>query len=340
MIRTGKCFIGATLALTVVIALVKVGLRLIGGHAESCARPGLEVPTLFTQESSSSGQEFRQSTGNQEKSAHEIHQQYLGIIFSRQSAEIVARSDGRLEAIYANLGDRVKAGDLIARVEPVVAAQQLEVANASFRSVEAEQRNAEIELKDAEARYARRKLMFEAGLISKEDFATAGVQVEKCESSVAAARAHLTEQATRISQAREALALTAIRAPFEGTVAARYVDVGATVHPGMTVISLVRPNDLGVRFAVSNNERTAIRVGSSIEFHQEDLNTIIPGVVEHTSTGIDAVSQDRLVEGRLIVSGDLALLVRPGVSGYVSVTSKRYQDGLQASMADSVSEER
>src|SRR5215471_10495051 len=35
---------------------------------------------------------------------------YLGVIFARQSADIVARSDGRLEAVYASLGDHLRPG--------------------------------------------------------------------------------------------------------------------------------------------------------------------------------------------------------------------------------------
>ena len=40
--------------------------------------------------------------------------QYAGIIFARQLADIVARSDGRLEAVYVHLGDHLKPGDAIA----------------------------------------------------------------------------------------------------------------------------------------------------------------------------------------------------------------------------------
>jgi multidrug efflux pump subunit AcrA (membrane-fusion protein) len=102
---------------------------------------------------------------------------YLGVIFARQSADIVARSDGRLEAVYASLGDHLKPGAVIARIESSSIAQQLEMSQAALRSAQAEERNAHVELKDAESRYARREALVESGVLSKEDLATAKVQV-------------------------------------------------------------------------------------------------------------------------------------------------------------------
>src|SRR6266516_4131944 len=91
---------------------------------------------------------------------------YAGVVFARQSADIVARADGTLQAVFVNLGDRLKAGDVIARAESYSSTQQLQMAEATLRSAHAEQQDAELGVKDAETRYRRREALEEAGLIS------------------------------------------------------------------------------------------------------------------------------------------------------------------------------
>src|SRR5215475_8425360 len=216
----------------------------------------------------------------------------VGVTFARQSADILARSEGRLEAIYVNLGDHLKLGTVIARVESISVTQQLEMAEASLRSSRAEERNAEAERKEAEARYRRREGLVEAGVLSKEELATTRVQVEKAEANLEVMRARVAEQKARVEQTKDSLANTVIKATFEGTVAARYLDPGATVHSGTPVISLIRSNDLWVRFAIPETKQAAVNVGSTVRFYIEGLGVTIPAVIEHLSPGVAAMSQE------------------------------------------------
>jgi RND family efflux transporter MFP subunit len=247
---------------------------------------------------------------------------YLGVIFARQSADIVARSEGRLEAVYASLGDHLKPGAVIARIESSSIAQQLEMAQATLRSAQAEERNAQVELKDAESRYARREALVESGVLSKEDLATARVQVEKAETNQDVARAHIAEQMARVEQSRESLANTVIRTTFEGTVAARYLDAGAAVRSGAPIISLMRTDDLWVRFAIPDSNRAAVAIGSAINFYLEELNIEIPAAIEHLSPGVAAISQELIVEAKLKIPAALKGQIKSGGSGLVSLAAR------------------
>src|SRR5262249_36282570 len=71
---------------------------------------------------------------------------YVGVVFARQSADIVARSEGTLQAVYVNLGDRLKTGDIIAQTDSYSNTQQLQIAEATLLSAQADQRDAELEL--------------------------------------------------------------------------------------------------------------------------------------------------------------------------------------------------
>jgi multidrug efflux pump subunit AcrA (membrane-fusion protein) len=74
--------------------------------------------------------------------------QYVGVIFARQLVDMAARSDGRLAAVHVHLGDHLKPGNVIAQLESSAIRQQLEMAEASLRSAQAEARSTNVELKD------------------------------------------------------------------------------------------------------------------------------------------------------------------------------------------------
>src|SRR5262249_20163900 len=163
---------------------------------------------------------------------------------------------------------------------------------------------------EAEARYSRREGLVETGVLSKEELATAKVQVEKAGANLEAMRARVAEQIARIRQTKNSLDHTVVKAAFEGTVAARYLDPGATVHSGKPIISLMRSSDLWVRFAISETQLPAMTAGTPISFQIEGLNLAIPGVIEHVSPGMAAISQEVIVEARLKIPAGLSRQIK------------------------------
>jgi RND family efflux transporter MFP subunit len=276
----------------------------------------------------------------QTASVQPIPAQYVGVIFARQLADIVARSDGRLEAAYVHPGDHLKPGDVIAKIESYAIAQQLEMAEASLRSAQAEVRSAEVELKDAEVRYSRCERLVKAGFLSKEELATANVQVERARTTLEVAQARVAEQMARVRQTKASLANTVIKAPFEGTVAARYLDPEATVHAESPVINMIRSDDLWVRFAAPEATRATMPVGSTIRVHLEGLHVVIPGMVEHTAPGVDPMSREVIVEAKLHVPAAWRGQIKPGLSGYVVATSEQRSDGVSTRLIKSASRAR
>jgi RND family efflux transporter MFP subunit len=264
--------------------------------------------------------------------------QFIGVVFPGQSIDIVARSEGRLEATYVNLGDYLKPGDVIARAETSSAAQQLEQAEAALRSAQAEARKFRIELKGAESRYARREDLAKAGVLSIEELAAARFQVEKAEADLEVSQARVAERTALIEQSKEALANTLIKAPFEGAVSARYLDPGAIVHSGTPIIGLIRLNDLWVRFAVPHGKRASIATGMTISFYLEGSNDAISAVVERLSPGVAAMSQELVVEARLRIPLALNGRIKPGGSGLVSLSPPLSLDVLRKAPSRSSSQ--
>jgi RND family efflux transporter MFP subunit len=242
--------------------------------------------------------------------------------------------------VYVHLGDHLKPGDVIAKIESYAITQQLEMAEASLRSAQAEARSAEVELKDAEVRYSRRERLVKAGFLSKEELATANVQVERARTTLEVAQARVAEQMARVRQTKASLANTIIKAPFEGTVAARYLDPGATVRAESPVINMMRSDDLWVRFAAPEATRATMPVGSTIRVHLEGLNVVVPGMIEHTAPGVDPMSREVVIEAKLHVPAAWRGQLKPGLSGYVVATSEQRADGVSTRLIKSVSRVR
>jgi len=253
-------------------------------------------------------------------------EQYVGVIFARQLVDVAARSDGRLEAVHVHLGDHLKPGDIIAQIESSAIRQQLTMAEASLRSAQAEIRGTKVELKDAEVRHNRREGLVKAGLVSTEELATAAVQVERARTNLEVAQARVAEQMARVKQTRALLANTVITATFEGTVAARYLDPGATVHVGSPVINLMRSEDLWVRFAAPEDRRVSMPVGANIGVHLEGLPGVIPGTIAHIAPGVDSMSREVVIEAKLHVPAAWRGQMQPGLSGYVVATNGQHNE--------------
>jgi RND family efflux transporter MFP subunit len=266
--------------------------------------------------------------------------QYVGVIFARHLVDMAARSDGRVEAVYVHLGDHLRPGDVIAQMESSAIRQQLEMAEASLRSAQAEVRSTTVELKDAEVRHKRREGLVKAGLVSGEELATAAVHVERARTNLDIAQARVAEQRARVKQTKELLTNTVITATFEGTVAARYLDPGAMVRAGSPVINLMRSEDLWVRFAAPEERRVTMSVGTSVRVHLAEIPGVIPGQIAHIAPGVDSMSREVIVEAQLHVPAAWRGEMKPGLSGYVVMTSGQHRDAGPGQFPKSASRAR
>ena len=62
----------------------------------------------------------------------------MGVVLSSESVDVTADSQGRLSAVYAQIGDTVRKGDRLASLDPRIVAQDLEMARSALRASEAD----------------------------------------------------------------------------------------------------------------------------------------------------------------------------------------------------------
>lgn len=242
---------------------------------------------------------------------------YLGTLFAHESVDIAAKIEGRLDEVYVGLGDHIKAQTVIARLDPLPIQQELKVSEASAQAAQSELHKAQLELVDAQERYARRVTLAESGVLSQEEMLTAKRQVEIIATNVDIARARVAEREALIAQIKERLAGVEIRSPYDGIISARHQNPGALITRGEPIVSMSKSDDLWVRFALPSDQIHTVGAGATVMVRIESLGATIPGSIEQIAPNTDAALQIVMVEARLQAPDATAQRLQPGFVGQV-----------------------
>src|SRR5436309_7563475 len=140
-----------------------------------------------------------------------------GYVVAQRKAAVASKGTGRLVYLGVVEGDRVRAGQVIARIEDSDIKAQLAQAQASLDLSRAE-------LRDAEHSLARERLLLDSAFSSQASYDAAEARYQRVRASIAIAQA-------AVQAADVALENTVIRAPFDGTVLSQNADVGEVVAP-------------------------------------------------------------------------------------------------------------
>ncbi|MCP3960426.1 MAG: efflux RND transporter periplasmic adaptor subunit [bacterium] len=256
---------------------------------------------------------------------------YLGVALARQKVDVAAELDGRLSAVDVRVGDRVEPGDKIARIETRELREEIAVAGAALEALEAEERQAAIELQTIRERYQRRQAL--EGVFSQEEVASLLADQEQAEAALETARARVGRDRAYLEQLRSRLSYSVVTSPIAGLVAVRYLDPGAVVRSGAPVVRLLAADAFVVRFAVPPEEIGAFRAGSKIDFHIDNMGLRLTGVVSDISPQIDLASEMVFVEADLALPEDQAVHLQSGLVGSVTLPPSELASTTTASAA-------
>ena len=155
-----------------------------------------------------------------------------GSVRPRVEAELSFRTGGKVTARLVELGQAVRAGQALARLDP--ADYQLAV-----QAADEQQRAAEVDAVQAASDAARFKRLLADGSVGAAD-------AERQQARADAAAARLTQAQKQAELARNRAAYAVLTAPFDGVVTAVRFEVGQLVDDRQPVLSLARPGELEV----------------------------------------------------------------------------------------------
>jgi len=228
----------------------------------------------------------------------------IGTIAARYDMPIGVEGDaGRVSAIYVEAGDHVKRGQVLARLN--VSVLQPQVANLEAAL---EQARAEAELADAE--YRRAQAVGASGALSAEE-------TQRRRSSGVTAAAKVKVAAAQLAEAQARLARADIRAPADGIILTRNVEVGQTATPGGDALfRLSEGGEIELRGQVAEQDLPLLQVGQLVNVRLTGTSHIYQGRVRLLPAVIDP--QTRLGMARVSLTPDPNL--RPGAFARAEVT--------------------
>ncbi|OLB13731.1 MAG: hypothetical protein AUH07_05705 [Gemmatimonadetes bacterium 13_2_20CM_70_9] len=181
-----------------------------------------------------------------------------GYVVAQRKAAVASKGTGRLVYLGVVEGDRVREGQVIARLEDSDIKAQLEEAKANLQLSQAE-------LHDAQQSLARERMLLDSGFTSQASYDAAEARYSRVRAGIAVAQAAVRSQEV-------ALENTVIRAPFDGTVLSKNADVGEVVAPlaasafsKAAVVTLADLRSLQVEVDVSESNIDAVAPGQACE---------------------------------------------------------------------------
>lgn len=222
---------------------------------------------------------------------------FTGTINARYDISIGTDGEtGRVSAVYVEAGDHVKAGQLLAQLDETILKPQVARLAAALDESKA---NAAL----ADAEYKRAEGVAAAGALSKED-------IEKRRSAAVTAAAEVQVAAAQLSEYQQRLEHTSVRAPADGVILTRNVEVGQIATPGATtgLFRLAKGSEVEMRALVAEQDLPSLKVGQAASIYMTGIDKPFQGKVRLLGAIIDP--QTRLGEVRIQLSPDPQL--RPG----------------------------
>ncbi|MEX2661048.1 MAG: efflux RND transporter periplasmic adaptor subunit [Vicinamibacterales bacterium] len=191
----------------------------------------------------------------------------VGSLIGAATVEAVPRVNGRLQAVHVKLGDPVRRGQAIAKVEDREIQQQVRHAEAAYKVSQATIRQREADLNLARTNLERNRTLLERELLPRQTFDDTEARHQAALAQLDLARAQFEQSRARLDELKINLANTVISSPVDGFVGKRYLDPGASVSPNAPVASIV-------------DIRTVRMVANVVEKDVKRLTVGMPAMVE------------------------------------------------------------
>lgn len=230
-----------------------------------------------------------------------------GALSAVKTVQVGTQVSGQIAAIYADFNQKVKKGQLLARIDPTLQQQAVQDAQAGVERVQSQYTMSKEE-------YDREKSLFDSKVITASEFNTA-------QSNYEVAKANMKSAQIALDKARQNLAYTNIYAPIDGVIVERTVDVGQTVAASLSAPELfLIANDLSemqILAKVDESDIGSIAVGQPVTFTvQAYPNRSFTGTVQQVR--LQSTTQDNVVNYTTVISvANLDGKLLPGMTATV-----------------------
>ena len=262
-----------------------------------------------------------------------------GTLNALKTVAVGAQVSGQLKTLHVALGDRVKKGQLLAEIDPVLQQNALRDAQASLENAVAQRRAKQALLHQYELAFRRQQVLTDQDAGAKVDLETAQATLESTRAEIAALEASTSKAKIAVDSARANLEYTRIVAPMEGVVLSITTEEGQTVvstQSATTILTLANLDTITVKAQISEADVARVKPGQTVYFttlgdsdcrHYSKLRAVEPGPTTSststTTSSTSAVYYNGLFE---IANPDRAL--RTSMTAQVSIVLSEARGAL------------
>ena len=273
-----------------------------------------------------------------------------GTLAAQEKSLLSAKVPGRLQQLTVDIGSVVKAGELLAQIEPrdyELGLQQAAAALAQTRTslgLPAEGEDDRIQLEQVSTVKQAKAVLDEATKNRQrvQDLAQSGVasqsELDTTEATYKVATTRhegaLEEASTRVSAlaqrraeyeiARKRLSDASVRAPFAGVVQARSANLGEFVAAGTPILQLVKADPLRLRLEVPERQSVLVHTGQVVRLQVEGDTNQYSGVIARLSPALEEQNRMLLIEADVPARGSL----RPGLFARANIVINEQEQVL------------
>jgi HlyD family secretion protein len=252
------------------------------------------------------------------------------------AVELGAEVTGKLVTVNVDVNDEVKAGQVLAEIDPEQLRARLQESSASLTSAFANSRNAEASYQEAQMQATRLEALFGRGLAPQQDLENAKAALSRAQAGLAAAKAQITLSQAGVTAAKTALNKAIIVAPIAGVVLSRDVEPGQTLTAGFQTPKLFTLGrslgELELKVEVDEADIGKVQEGQHATFtvdaypNRQFKAELVK--LHNLPTKIEGVTSTVVTYSAVLTVSNPELLLRPGMTATATITTRTLDNVL------------
>ncbi|MGR5231585.1 efflux RND transporter periplasmic adaptor subunit [Vibrio rotiferianus] len=211
-----------------------------------------------------------------------VVREFPGVVVAEQHADIAARLTASVMEVLVKVGDRVKQGDVLARLES-------DDLDARVRQSEQALSSAQAQLNTARKEFSRVRALLNKKLIPQSQF-------DQAESTLQTAQANFNKAQAAVSEAETTFGYSIITAPFDGLITQKPINKGDTATPGALLLSMYNPNSLEIEVNFAESVMPYVTYDKEVDIVFPSYNLNAQAVVKEVTPSADANSRSYAVK--------------------------------------------
>lgn len=241
-----------------------------------------------------------------------------GQVQAFNEVSVGAQASGQISELLVQVGDVVKKGQVIARIDPSTQRNELRDVQAQQKSNQASVRSQQVSLKQAQRNLARQQMMYAEGATSQQALEQAQAQVDTAGAALQQTRVQSEQSRLKVKKAQLNMRHTSVLSPMAGTVVSLAVSEGQTlnaVQSSPTIAGIAQLDKMKVKVEISEADVSKVQQGQAAYFtvlgdtqrrHQAVVQSIDPAptVVSNNANARVASGSPVYYYGTLVVPNE------------------------------------